>query len=153
MDDETTTKTTTQLSLIETELIYAVADINQDFHQSQQEPPMSITGASHLSNSIKDMIAEAKARVADAHVKIGGAVDNLTSAANSAVGIANAINAEADDLLAAAGQYSNGGPPLNDPAPTPLPPMEPINPVPGPQLAPGTLMGTITEPKKNESAL
>jgi hypothetical protein len=62
------------------------------------------------------------------------------------------------------GQFSNGGPPLNDPAApapktTPLPEvkLEPINPVPGPRLAPGTLMATPTlvaaEPKKNEGSI
>jgi hypothetical protein len=123
---------------------------------------MSITGAHHLSDSIKDMIAEARAKIDGARRQVGDAVDNVTSAAFQAVKIADAINSEADALTSGLGQFTNGGPPLNDPAPeptpkpTPLPPMAPINLEPGPQLAAGTVMGTIAptiEPKKNEGSL
>jgi hypothetical protein len=116
--------------------------------RNKKARPMSITGASHLSSSIRDMIAEAKARVTDAHSKIGGAVDNLAGAADAAVKIANAINAEADDLLASAGQFSNGGPPLVDPKPTPLPPAPTIAATPVPPSPDQT-----GEPKKNEGSL
>jgi hypothetical protein len=144
------------------DLAAAMYQLSQEVRLSPKKKVrlMSITGASHLSSSIRDLIAEAKARINDAHLRVGGAVDNITSAASEAAKIADAINKEADALISGLGQFSNGGPPLNDPTPTPtptpLPPMEPINPVPGPQLAPGTLMGTIMptgEPKKNEGSL
>jgi hypothetical protein len=114
-------------------LSIAVYDTNREHRATQnKDGPMSITGASHLSTSIRDMIAQAKSRVADAHSKIGDAVDNLGSAAGQAEKIAAAINAEADDLLASAGQYTNGGPPLDDPKPTPLPPAPVIAATPSP---------------------
>jgi hypothetical protein len=102
---------------------------------------MSLTGASQLSSSIKDMIEQAKARVAAAHQSVGGAVSNINDAARTAENVAKTINAEADALLADLGQLSNGGPPLDTPTPTPLPDLGPIN---------ANLTG---EPKKNEGTL
>lgn len=121
---------------------------------------MSITGASQLSASIKERIAAAKKRVAQVHSSADTALSKLYSAADTAERIAVTIEKEADALLSEIGQYSNGGPPLDDEpettTPTPLPPLGPINPIPGPRLAPGTLMGTVVssqgEPKKNEGS-
>lgn len=106
---------------------------------SLEEITMSITGASYLSTSIKDMIADAKAGVAAAHAKIGGAVDNLKSAAVQATSIATAIQSEADDLMSGLGQFTNGGP-ADEPKATPLPAAVGLAPAP------------TAEPKKNEGA-
>lgn len=126
-------------------LSLAVYDTNREFrsklnrHQ-QLDSPMSLTGASQLSASIKERVAAAKKRVAQVNLGADAALTKLHSAADAAERIAVTIEKEADALLSEIGQYSNGGPPLDDePAPaqsTPLPPLT---------------FSTQAEPKKNES--
>lgn len=127
---------------------------------------MSITGASHLSQSIRELVDTARAKVASAHNQIGDAVDNLGNAATSAVAIADAINAEANDLLSGVARFTNGAPTVTAPAPkaTPLPPAPTIsgalaaipsapplpNTTPATPLPPAPTIATAAEPKKNE---
>lgn len=73
-------------------------------------PRMSITGAANLSASIKDKIAAAKARMANVTANTDIALTKLHSAADAADQVNKSIEAEADQLLAEIGQFSNGGP-------------------------------------------
>ena len=130
--------TPNQMQWFAARLSIAVYDTNREFYQSlPKEPPMSITGASHITGSIKDKIAAAQARMASINSGTDAALAKLGSAGDAADALNKSIAAEADALMAQLGQFTNGGPPLTDaPAATPLPP------------AP-----TLAEPKKNEGSL
>jgi hypothetical protein len=72
-----------------------------------KDAPMSITGAAHVSTSLKDMLAQRKQAMADGHAKLQGAfakMDQATAALNS---VGDKVAAEADDLLASVGQFTN----------------------------------------------
>lgn len=72
-----------------------------------KEAAMSITGASHVSLSLKDMMEQRKQAMADGHAKLQGAfakMDQATAALNS---VGDKVAAEADDLLASVGQFTN----------------------------------------------
>jgi hypothetical protein len=71
---------------------------------------MSITGAANLAGTIKDRINAAKAKVAQVSQNTDSALAKLNDAADTGDKIAKQIEAEADDLLAQIGQFSNGGP-------------------------------------------
>jgi hypothetical protein len=124
-------------------LSVAVYDTNKEYCLSlkNQDDPMSITGASHISGSIKDKIAAAKARMAEIGSGTDAALAKLHSAGDAADAVNKSIAAEADALMSELGQFSNGGPPLDDPAPTPAPAPTPLPAMPTP----------VSEPKKNES--
>lgn len=68
---------------------------------------MSITGASHVGMSLKDMMEQRKRAMADGHAKLQDAfakMDQATAALNS---VGDKVAAEADDLLASVGQFTN----------------------------------------------
>jgi hypothetical protein len=68
---------------------------------------MSITGAAHVGSSLKDMIELRKRAMADGHAKLQTAfakMDQATAALNS---VGDKVAAEADDLLASVGQFTN----------------------------------------------
>ena len=71
---------------------------------------MSITGAAGLAGTIKDRINAAKAKVAQVSANTDQALAKLNDAADTGDRIAKQIEAEADDLLAQIGQFSNRGP-------------------------------------------
>lgn len=71
---------------------------------------MSITGAANLAGTIKDRINAAKAKVAQVSQNTDSALAKLNDAADTGDRIAKQIEAEADDLLAQIGQFSNGAP-------------------------------------------
>ena len=74
------------------------------------EQNMSITGAANLAGTIKIRIDAAKQRIASVAANTDGALAKLNDAADTGDKIAKQIEAEADDLLAQIGQFSNGGP-------------------------------------------
>lgn len=72
-----------------------------------KDTPMSITGAAHVGSSLKDMIEQRKRAMADGHAKLQTAfakMDQATAALNS---VGDKVAAEADDLLASVGQFTN----------------------------------------------
>jgi hypothetical protein len=72
-----------------------------------KDAPMSITGAAHVSTSLKDMLAQRKQAMADGHAKLQDAfakMDQATAALNT---VGDKVAAEADDLLASVGQFTN----------------------------------------------
>lgn len=71
---------------------------------------MSITGATHLADSIKAKIQAAKDRMANATTNTDAALAKLNVAADAADQVSNSIAKEADDLMAQIGQFSNGAP-------------------------------------------
>ena len=71
---------------------------------------MAITDAGKLATSIKDRIQAAKDRVAAVSANTDNALKKLNDAADTGDKIAKQIEAEADDLHAQLGQFSNGGP-------------------------------------------
>jgi hypothetical protein len=75
--------------------------------EETKDAPMSITGASHVGTSLKDMMEQRKRAMADGHAKLQGAfakMDQATAALNS---VGDKVAAEADDLLASVGQFTN----------------------------------------------
>lgn len=71
---------------------------------------MSITGATHLADSIKAKIQAAKDRMAAATSGTDAALVKINAAADSADVVSAAIAKEADDLMAQLGQFTNGPP-------------------------------------------
>lgn len=67
----------------------------------------TITGAGALGAAFKDRIAKSMANVAAAKSQLTGALDDIDGASASAVNVAKALQAEADDLKASIGQVSN----------------------------------------------
>ena len=86
------------------------AEINRVRPPPLPEKTMSITGAANLAGTIKDRINAAKAKVAQVTQNTDNALAKLNDAADTGDRIAKQIEAEADDLLAQIGQFSNGGP-------------------------------------------
>jgi hypothetical protein len=78
--------------------------------EQPEKPKMSITGAANLAGTIKNRIDAAKERIAKVSANTDGALAKLNDAADTGDRIAKQIEAEADDLLAQIGQFSNGGP-------------------------------------------
>jgi hypothetical protein len=75
--------------------------------EETKDAPMSITGAAHVSTSLKDMLSQRKQAMADGHAKLQSAfakMDQATAALNS---VGDKVAAEADDLLASVGQFTN----------------------------------------------
>jgi hypothetical protein len=68
---------------------------------------MSVTGAAHAGMSLKQMMADKKAKLAAAHDKLSanfGKLDQATAALDS---LGDDVGSEADDLLASIGQFKN----------------------------------------------
>ncbi len=76
----------------------------------EHRKPMSITGSTHLAASIKDKINAAKARAQKATEGSEAALAKFNSAMDQAEAVNQSIEAEADDLVAQLGQFTNGGP-------------------------------------------
>lgn len=70
----------------------------------------SITGASFLGEKFKTDIALAKLKIELASAQITTAVQDIHAAGDHGLKLAKTLQAEADDLKAAFGQTSNGGP-------------------------------------------
>jgi hypothetical protein len=77
---------------------------------SKEITAMSITGATHLADQIKAKIQAAKDRMAQTSANTDTALAKLNSAADAAEAVNKSIAAEADDLLAQIGQFTNGAP-------------------------------------------
>ncbi len=92
----------------------AVAAISEqpaaELPKPSRDRSMSITGAANLAGTIKDRINAAKNRIAQVSANTDGALAKLNDAADTGDKIATQIEAEASDLLAQIGQFSNGGP-------------------------------------------
>ena len=71
---------------------------------------MPITDAGKLASDIKSRIQAAKDRIASVSSNTEAALAKLNDAANTGDQIAKQIDAEASDLLAQIGQFSNGSP-------------------------------------------
>ena len=73
-----------------------------------RKPPMgSVTGAGHAGQSLKQMMADRKAKLTAAHEKLSanfGKLDQATAALDS---LGDDVGTEADDLLASIGQFKN----------------------------------------------
>jgi hypothetical protein len=72
-----------------------------------KDAPMSLTGAAHVGSSLKEMLEQRKRAMQDGHAKLQGAfakMDQATAALNS---VGDKVAAEADDLLASVGQFTN----------------------------------------------
>lgn len=74
------------------------------------EKQMSITGAQYVAGSIKDKIQAAKDRMSKVTSGAEAAVAKLNAAADAAEQLNKSIEAEADNLMAEIGQFSNGSP-------------------------------------------
>lgn len=77
------------------------------FPEQRKEAAMSITGAAHVGSSLKDMIEQRKRAMADGHAKLQGALDKMDQATAALNSIGDKVSAEADDLLASVGQFTN----------------------------------------------
>jgi hypothetical protein len=147
------------------DLAAAMYQLSQEVRLSPKKKVrlMSITGfePGAIQARLDALKKRATARRAQSMSKLDAADAKVASVDYAIERVAAQIEKEADDAMQEFATHTNGGPALDDPkpptpTPTPLPPMEPINPVPGPQLAPGTVIGTIiptVEPKKNEGSL
>jgi hypothetical protein len=68
---------------------------------------MSITGASHASVSLKQMLSERKAKIAAAKDKLDANMGKLDQATAALESLGTDVGTEADDLLASIGQFKN----------------------------------------------
>lgn len=84
------------------QLVADVEEINTDHR-------MSITGAKFLGASIREQVAAAKRTIEAAGAEIGAAVGEINEAAVAAGKFAKGLRAEADELKAELGQFTNGG--------------------------------------------
>lgn len=84
--------------------------LQNPFVRTENTKIMSITGATHLADSIKAKIQAAKDRMAQATTNTDAALTKLNTAADAADQVSSSIAKEADDLMAQIGQFSNGGP-------------------------------------------
>lgn len=75
--------------------------------QQKPEPSMSITGAANLAGTIKDRINAAKSKIAQVTQNTDSALAQLNDAADRGDRIAKQIEAEAADLNAELGQFTN----------------------------------------------
>jgi len=71
------------------------------------EKSMSITGASHASVSLKQMLADRKAKLAAAQDKLSANLGKLDQATAALDSLGSDVGTEADDLLASVGQFKN----------------------------------------------
>lgn len=67
----------------------------------------SVTGAGHAALSIKQMMADGKNAIAAAHQHVLDQAGKLNKAADALHGLGDDLGSEADDLLAAIGQFKN----------------------------------------------
>jgi hypothetical protein len=67
----------------------------------------SVTGAGHAALSIKQMMADSKSAIATAHQHVLQQASKLNKAADALQGLGDDLGSEADDLLAAIGQFKN----------------------------------------------
>ena len=67
----------------------------------------SVTGAGHAALSIKQMMADGKTAIATAHQHVLEQAGKLNKAAAALQGLGDDLGSEADDLLAAIGQFKN----------------------------------------------
>lgn len=84
--------------------------LQNPFIKTENTHMSSITGATHLADSIKAKIQAAKDRMASATTNTDAALAKLNTAADAADQVSNSIAKEADDLMAQIGQFSNGAP-------------------------------------------
>lgn len=72
-----------------------------------EKKQMSITGASHASMSLKQMLADRKAKIAAAHDKLAANMNKLDEATMALDSLGNDVGSEAADLMASIGQFKN----------------------------------------------
>lgn len=73
-----------------------------------KEPATSgITGAGHATLTLKEILADGKSAIAGAHQHVMEQAGKLKKAAGALQGLGDDIGSEADDLLAAIGQFKN----------------------------------------------
>lgn len=69
--------------------------------------PSNITGATHATMSIADIVKDAKKSVEDAHQNVIAGATRIKASAARLSGIGDSLNSEADALDSMAGQYTN----------------------------------------------
>lgn len=69
--------------------------------------PMSVTGASHAGMSLKKMLEDRKQAMAAAHSKVESSFAKLDQATAALDSVGDKVAAEADDLMASIGQFTN----------------------------------------------
>lgn len=92
-----------------TEVLSHVDTLNEQ-QPKPIEKPMSVTGAAYLAGSLKDKIAAAKAKIEKVNSDVDAGVAKVNSAVDAASQVAASLSAEADELMASVGQFSNGSP-------------------------------------------
>lgn len=68
---------------------------------------MSVTGASHASVSLKQMLDDRKAKIAAAHDKFAASMGKLDQATTALDSLGDDVANEAADLMASIGQFKN----------------------------------------------
>jgi hypothetical protein len=68
---------------------------------------MSVTGASHAGMTLKQMMSQRKQAMTDAHDKLKAGFAKLDQATAALDSVGDKVAAEADDLLATVGQFTN----------------------------------------------
>jgi hypothetical protein len=97
------------LQQMERELAALVLRKNRE-QQRSIETSMSITGANYLGQTVRDRVTAAKAKIAQTHERMTGAMDELDRSTAHVEKVAAAIEKEAADLTATAAQFTNGPP-------------------------------------------
>lgn len=72
-----------------------------------KETSVSVTGAGHVGTSLKDMLAQRKAKIAAAHDKLSANFDKLDQATAALDTLGDKVGSEADDLMSVVGQFTN----------------------------------------------
>lgn len=75
--------------------------------QPARTKSMAVTGASHAGMSLKDMMAKHKQKIADAQAHVETQFAKLDQAGDAMQKLGDSVGAEADDLMATIGQFSN----------------------------------------------
>jgi hypothetical protein len=82
--------------------------VNKQFYPKRKW--MNVTGATKLSQSFRDMIADVRSQLSMAHEEMTQAMTELQASTETAKAVVKAVKAETADLTAALGQITNGPP-------------------------------------------
>lgn len=74
---------------------------------AKETAAVSVTGASHVGTSLKDMLTQRKAKISAAHDKLSANFDKLDVATAALDTLGDKVGSEADDLLSVVGQFTN----------------------------------------------
>lgn len=75
----------------------------------QEVKPMSVTGAKYAGMSLKSRMAAVKTKIEAGTAKVEANFDKLDQAGDALHALGDSVGAEAEDLLATVGQFTNGG--------------------------------------------